>query len=321
LRRSKGYVVAEVAEAAAIAALLVERGLAADAGDVDLELLAGGYRNRVYRWRRPRPAPDAVVKVFVESPENPLFPTLADHEAAALSLLAGSGLAPEPIAAASDPHLGDVLVYAMVEGDMWATDTRAVGRLLRRVHAVDPASSGFAFRTLVSSPDDLAIQTVAMLERADDDPLVQRVRALTERARAGAANAAGPACLVHTDPGPGNVIVAADGPRLIDWQCPGLGDPVEDLAGFASPAIHILYGLDPLGPDDVADLLDGYDELSLGNDSARSATARFAALAPLFSARLAAYCAYRTSALAHSEPHVSARYRRALHAEIEHLKG
>jgi hypothetical protein len=38
LRRSKGYVVAEVAEAAAIAALLVERGLTADAGDVDLEL-------------------------------------------------------------------------------------------------------------------------------------------------------------------------------------------------------------------------------------------------------------------------------------------
>jgi hypothetical protein len=79
--------------------------------------------------------------------------------------------------------------------------------------------------------------------------------------------------------------------------------------------------LQALTPGDVADLLDGYDELSLGNDSARSATSRFAALAPLFSARLAAYCAYRMSALEHSEPHVSARYRRALHAEIEHLKG
>jgi aminoglycoside phosphotransferase (APT) family kinase protein len=127
--------------------------------------------------------------------------------------------------------------------------------------------------------------------------------------------------LVHTDPGPGNVIVATDGPQLIDWQCPGLGDPVEDLAAFASPAIHLLYGLDPLGPDDVADLLDGYDDVSLGNDSARSATSRFAALAPLFSARLAAYCAYRMSVLVHSEPHVSARYRRALRAEIERLKG
>ncbi|MEY4229870.1 MAG: hypothetical protein RLZZ362_719, partial [Actinomycetota bacterium] len=98
------------AEVAAITALLVERGLAADGCEVGLEILAGGYRNRVYRWRRQRPTPDAVVKVFVESPENPLFPTLADHEVAALSLLAGTGLAPEPIATASDPHLGDVLV-------------------------------------------------------------------------------------------------------------------------------------------------------------------------------------------------------------------
>jgi hypothetical protein len=313
--------VAEGAEPEAIATLLVEHGLAGDAHDVELELLAGGYRNRVYRWRRSRPVPDAVVKVFVESPENPLFPTLPDHESAALSLLVGTGLAPEPIATASDPRIGDVLVYEMVEGDMWATDTRAVGRLLRGVHAVDPTSSGFAFRTLVSSPDEIAVQTLAMLERADADPLVERTRTLVERLRAAAPRVAGPSCLVHTDPGPGNVIVASDGPRLIDWQCPGLGDPVEDLAGFASPAIHILYGLDPLGPDDVADLLNGYDDAALGNASARSATSRFAALAPLFSARLAGYCAYRMTALAHTEPDIASRYRRALHAELDYLDG
>ena len=55
---------AEGAEYEAIAALLVERELAGNVSDVDVELLADGYRNRVYRWRRQLPAPDAVVKVF-----------------------------------------------------------------------------------------------------------------------------------------------------------------------------------------------------------------------------------------------------------------
>jgi len=32
-----------------------------------------------------------------------------------------------------------------------------------------------------------------------------------------------------------------DGLRLVDWQCPGIGDPVEDLAHFISPGMNLLY--------------------------------------------------------------------------------
>jgi hypothetical protein len=311
--------VADGDEPAALAALLVERGLAEHGREVHLELLAGGYRNHVYRWRRQPTMADAVVKVFVESPANPLFPTLPQHEASALSLLDGTGLAPEPLAYELDPHLGHVLVYAMVRGETWSSGAAAVGRLLRRVHAVDTGSTVFRFRTLVSTPEDVAAQALSIIRLIDDHPLARLLRQLVDRSAAAAPRASGPRCLVHTDPGPGNVIVGADGTRLIDWQCPGLGDPVEDLAGFASPAIQILYEHQPLADDEVADLLHGYDELPAGNDAARSASARFFALAPLYSARTAAYCAYRMSALAHTEPSVSARYADALHAELASL--
>ncbi len=309
------------AERAALAALLVERGLAEPSREIQLELLTGGYRNRVYRWRRASPLSDAVVKVFVESPDNPLFPTLPEHEAGALSLLAGIGLAPEPLAYEIDPRLGHVLVYVMIPGEAWSSGAAAVGRLFRRVHAVDTSAAALGFRHLVVAADHIADEARAILGRADFSALSRQLSRLIDRAVAAAAPIDGPRCLVHTDPGPGNVIVGPDGPRLIDWQCPGMGDPVEDLAGFASPAIQILYEHEPLTAHDIVDLLDGYDEIPTGNESARSATARFAAMAPLFSARTAAYCAYRMSALARSEPKVSARYADALRAEIAHLEG
>ena len=34
--------------------------------------------------------------------------------------------------------------------------------------------------------------------------------------------------------------------RLIDWQCPALGDPAEDIACFLSPAMQVIYGAGPL---------------------------------------------------------------------------
>ena len=55
--------------------------------------------------------------------------------------------------------------------------------------------------------------------------------------------------LLDRDVGPGNPIAAGDTPVLIDWQCPGAGDPVDDVAAFLSPAVQILYGYEPLTAD------------------------------------------------------------------------
>ena len=66
--------------------------------------------------------------------------------------------------------------------------------------------------------------------------------------------------LVHRDAGPGNLIDTGDRLLLIDWQAPGAGDPVEDLAAFLSPAFQILYGREPLTDDEEGAFLDAYPD-------------------------------------------------------------
>jgi aminoglycoside phosphotransferase (APT) family kinase protein len=302
-----------------VAELLARSGLAERAADVHLELLAGGYRNRVHRWRRPAPAVDAVVKVFVDSPENPLFPTLADHECAALELLRGTGAAPEPIAHLFGPAGEEVLVYEMVSGEPWSSDPGLAGRLLRRVHDVDPDATSFEFRTLAIRADQLVEQARVIADRVTSPAIAASVARMIRRAEhaAGSEPWVEGGCLVHTDPGPGNMIVGPAGAAMIDWQCPGRGDPVEDLAAFTSPAIQILYGRPPLSAVDVGALLDAHAGSGGGPAAARSAAERTAALAPCYAARLAAYCGYRADALRDDAPAVSERYSVALAAELE----
>ena len=303
-----------------IRALLIDRGLVQPGDEARLEALTGGYRNLVFRWRRPMGLPDAVVKVYVDAGGNPLFPTLPDHEVAALALLAGTGLAPELLAFEIDAECGEVLVYEMVPGDIWSGGALDVGGLLRRVHAVDASATGFEFRPLTVAVDELADQADAVVDRVADNAIAARVRDAIRRSRTGARPATPDRCLVHTDPGPGNVIAGPDGLRLIDWQCPGLGDPVEDLAAFASPAIQILYGRVPLTDDEVADLLAGYATERGGNEAVSTAVDRFVELRPVYGARTAAYCAYRMGELERSDPHVSRRYASALAAELALLE-
>ena len=41
---------------------------------------------------------------------------------------------------------------------------------------------------------------------------------------------------------PGNLILGEKGLRLIDWQCPAIGDPIVDIMMFLSPGMHEIYG-------------------------------------------------------------------------------
>lgn len=97
----------------------------------------------------------------------------------------------------------------------------------------------------------------------------------------------GPAVPIHRDPVPGNVIVGADGLRLIDWQCPALGDPAEDLAVFLSPAMQQLYRGAPLAEDEVRAFLNAYPD--------HAVVARWSALRPWFGRRMAAYCLWQAA--------------------------
>jgi Ser/Thr protein kinase RdoA (MazF antagonist) len=305
-------------EAFAVRAMLERIGLATGDQRVRLAALTGGYRNRVYRLQREGEC-DAVVKIFTDAPENPMFPTLPDHEAAALALLSGRSIAPEPITATVDPALGHVLIYTMVAGDPWSAGATAVGRLLRRVHDVDVTGGGFSFRRLLVAPDDIAAHANAMLADVDERTAA-RITKLVKAAQRLVRSGPQESCLVHTDPGPGNVIVGADDIRLIDWQCPGLGDPVEDLAAFVSPAIQFLYEHQPLRQDEVADMLHGYTSEPERAVAMDRAVERFLTKGVLFRARTAAYCASRAVSLAAVDPPVADRYRRALGAELDALE-
>ncbi len=231
---------------------LVDRLVAAGLGRPApgaLTPLAGGTVNRVWRWRRP--GGDLVLKLYAARGASPLFPNDPVAEWRALTALSGTGLAPEPVATLPGHPYG--LVYGHVEGTPWSGDPAPVGAALARLHALDPP------------------------------PGLRQVGAGT--------------AFIHGDPVPGNILVSGArsgarsgagsraGLRFIDWQCPGAGDPVHDLALFLSPAMQVAAGREPLTDAAAARFLDAYGD--------PDAAARLRAQAAMIQARVAAHCRWR----------------------------
>jgi thiamine kinase len=274
---------------------LMEAGIIPFGTAVEETPLSGGYWNTVVkldlgdgrRW---------VAKRFAAASDNPYFPNHPDAEAAATLLVAGLGISSEPVAYMPEARL---LVTEFLDGPSWDGSVGEAARLLRRVHAIEPVG----LRQVPVGPARILAHARAILEwgGATLDLAVPRPAG---EGRAGS--------LVHTDCGPGNMISSPQGLRLIDWQCPGDGDPVEDLACFTSPAMQILYRRAPLTRPDVDSFLDSYDHAQTID--------RFRALRPAYHWRIAAYCAARANRLARSEPEVAARYRTALAAETQLLE-
>lgn len=271
---------------------LVAAGVIPSQQSVVVTTLAGGYWNEVVRLdvgdgRR------LVAKRLATGSDNPYFPIDPDLEAQATTLIAGSAIGTDPVAYLPDQRL---LVTEYLEGEPWDGDVEMVGRLLRRVHAIPPVGLR-----------PLQVGTRAVVEHAG--------RILDW----GDARLDGPAptvdhpglggTLVHTDCGPGNLIQTRHGLRLIDWQCPGSGDAVEDLACFASPAMQILYERRPLTSDETTRLLASYGD--------GATTERFHETRISYHWRIAAYCAARRARLAATDPVIAERYRAALTAETE----
>lgn len=285
-----------------VVAPLIRHGLLGRAVTPTVTPLRGGYWNTVVRLRDGDR--DWVVKVFAEGDPEALFPILPEDEARALDVLAGHRVAPEPVAFL--PSEGDepaVLIYAFVDGEPWRADVAPVAALLRRQHAV--VVDGFR-----RVPTDAA-GIVAQGDRLLDGAAPADAEALVTRRPSTTAPAATRLALLHTDAGAGNVIVGAGGARLIDWQCPAIGDPAEDLFCFLSPAFQVLYGNEPLPARARAHLLEVYDD--------PTTTERLDALGPALTYRMGAYCAARRNALDGVDPDAAARYARALDLGLAEL--
>lgn len=283
--------VSEPLSAAAVLALL---GL--DANEpVVITKLAGGYRNLIQRVEGV--GFDLIIKQYAPPDDNPLFPLLFEDECRSLAQFEDAGIAPQLIATDRGRR---VLAYGFVPGDVWDGDVVGLGALLSRVGRVAPPDW---LRKVPSRVTELRAHTSDILDAVTNPPggLLDHFDAVDEPLQTR---------LVHTDCGPGNIIGGDGHYTLVDWQCPGRGDPVEDLAAATSPGVQILYGRAPLGKADVDELLASYLDSEV--------VERYRWKARLYSARFAAYCAWRIERL-RDNPEAD-RYRQALAAELESLE-
>lgn len=235
-------------------------------------LQTGGRTNKVWRLSGDE---DLICKLYLDASANPLYANTPRAEYDCLVALRGAGVAPDPRGFVETPF-GLVLLYHFIEGDVWDQGVTAVAELMSRVHQ-QPAPEGL--RVLSGTSCDVRAQGMDILDKVKTDQasdLAQLCPAIEAPS--------GASVLIHTDVVPGNLIYSPNGLRLIDWQCPALGDPVVDVAMFLSPAMHLIYGKRVLEASERQAFLNALDP---------ALRARYALVGELYHWRMAAYCLWR----------------------------
>ncbi len=236
--------------------------------------LSGGQTNSVWKISGTR---DLICKLYSECTQNPLYENAPEFEYACLKQLSGKTLAPEAVCFLQTQH-GDVLVYDYLDGDVWRNDVIGVAQLLLQLHRETPPQG---LRELPVGSVALIKQTLDILKAVHpvDADMIAALKpdgfVVDHQARS----------FVHTDVVAGNIIQTTNGLRLIDWQCPGVGDPVEDLVMFISPAMQSIYRGEPLSEAERDAFIAAYDDTKVQE--------RFKEIAPFYHWRMAAYCAWK----------------------------
>lgn len=226
----------------------------------DWQPLAGGRTNRL--WRAGR----FTVKQFDAAAASPLFPNDAGAEARALGLFAPLGLAPRLRAQGAD-----WLIYDHAEGRPWAGDPAPVARALHRLHRARVPQGSFRTAPNGSAAILADARRIHGLPDAPADPHCPPVVPVP----------------IHADAVAGNILDTAAGPLFIDWQCPAMGDPVEDICTLLSPAMTWLYTGKPISPDWANALLRAYPDAET--------VARARLMLPVYRWRIAAHCAWKAA--------------------------
>lgn len=242
--------------------------------------LQGGQTNSI--WKIGTTAGDRVIKIFARGGGNPLFPNSAQDEAAMLRHLSPQGLAPQLHFVTSFDDRS-IVIYDHVSGESWHRDVAVAARALAMLHA-QPAPTNL--RHLPGGSERLTAQTAYLLALLPAD-IAEELQTLRPSNYVGEADFG---VLLHGDPVPGNLIVGSNIAgsshiKFIDWQCPAIGDPVEDLALFLSPAMQFVYRGTVLSTKERAAFLAAYGSEPIAQ--------RVQALAPWYHWRMAAYCAWK----------------------------
>jgi hypothetical protein len=249
---------------------LVEQGLVGT--NINWHSQTGGRTNKVWRLTGDH---DLICKLYLDASTNPLYANTPLAEFECLLSLKGQSVAPDPHGFVETPW-GPVLLYHYIDGSVWSRDAEAVAELLARVHGHVPPAG---LRVLSGASQDIKAQGLEILSLVQEQNQGE-LPALCPDIH----STSKPTNLIHTDVVAGNLIVSTDGLRLIDWQCPALGDPVEDVAMFLSPAMHLVYGTGSLAPSEKQAFLLGL------NPSLRE---RYEKVGKLYHWRMAAYCLWR----------------------------
>lgn len=252
--------------------ILVARGIIDPAAP--WQPFAGGRTNRIWKIGLGRNA--IVCKLFSGNADTPMFSNSPHAEAAALRALAGMEIAPEFLALETTPY-GYVVMYRFLEGQTWSGDSAPVAKLLGHIHALDPAShpevlapsSTFANRT------DRMLSELPRQDRSDFMALQPSNQPIPSPKLA----------FLHGDPVPANIVATNSGPMLIDWQCPRIGDPCDDIAVFLSPAMQLLYAAAPLTKENAKRFLEFYPN----SETAQ----RYQQNAAHYHWQMAIYCAWK----------------------------
>lgn len=291
----------------ALLSFLNERRILENLSGAILKPLPLNYTSRF--WRLQTSARTYVIKVFFPGLEdNPLFPTLPEQEASALTFLDHQNLAPRLEAFLKTPQGDPLLIYGYQPAENEEIDVRAAAELVGALAALDNPPSGFqkvpSGSVSVTAQGDAILQLIPGSKRA-----INLARLRPETLTDQGANIR--KSLVHRSLCLGTLQASDRGPRLIDWQYAGIGDPVEDICGFLSPGLLTLYGLRPLAHYAEQMFLQHYPD--------REIIERFERERAGYHWRLAAYCLYRQETLERSNAPASRAYGRALEEEVDLL--
>ena len=232
----------------------------------------GGRTNKVWRLVGEK---DLICKLYLETKTNPLFNNIPEAEYRCLIWLDGSDIAPKPYKYLKTPF-GEILLYDYIKGLTWRQDVNIVSDLLSRIR-MHKYPKGL--RTLSSLPLDIKESGLKIIRKLNNyhksilinicpDVYISDIEPV----------------LLHTDIVPGNLILGDAGLRLIDWQCPAIGDPIVDVMMFLSPGMHEIYGSGKLSMID--------HEIFLMSLTSKLRD-RYNLIGPLYHWRLAAYCFWK----------------------------
>ncbi|MDB4149426.1 phosphotransferase, partial [Amylibacter sp.] len=248
--------------------------------------------NKVWRLTGEK---NLICKLYSETKTNPLFNNFPEVEYKCLLWLDGSGIAPKPYMFLKTPF-GEVLLYNYIKGQTWSHDIDIVSELLNRI-CKQKYPKGL--RILPNSPlkiKETGLQIIDILNNYHKNKLIKICPDVS------VSNIE--PVLLHTDVVPGNLILGNEGLRLIDWQCPAIGDPIVDIMMFLSPGMHEVYRSKKLTMSDHEKFL-----MSL----TPQLRTRYNIIGPLYHWRLAAYCFWKAE-------QGFIEYEKAALAEIDLLK-